>query len=125
MVLSRRRVLVMGAVATVVGSGLSTAAPASAAGPFLDSVHRIRMVASTVPANGDVNPYGVAVVPASSGRLERGHVLVSNFNAGSNLQGTGTTIVEIAPGGRRRVFAQVSDRSVGGAARAVSGSLRR
>jgi hypothetical protein len=35
-----------------------------------------------------VNPYGVAVVPASTGRLVAGDVLVSNFNNHRNLQGT-------------------------------------
>src|ERR1017187_2765023 len=54
-------------------------------------------VASTVPSNGDVNPYGVAVVPASIGKLVKGHILVSNFNNSANLQGTGTTIMDIAP----------------------------
>jgi len=70
---------------------------------------------STVPANGDVNPYGVAVVLNSSGKLSRGHVLVSNFNnkpelpaAPSGLQGTGTTIIDIAPSGKLSVFAQIS-----------------
>lgn len=63
---------------------------------------------STVPSNGDVNPYGVAVVPRSSGKLVKGHVLVSNFNNGQNLQGTGTTIVDIAPGGALTVFATIS-----------------
>ena len=63
---------------------------------------------STVPANGDVNPYGVAVVPRSSGKLVQGHVLVSNFNNSQNLQGTGTTIVDIAPNGTLSVFAQIS-----------------
>lgn len=67
---------------------------------------------STVPANGDVNPYGVAVVPRSTGKLVRDHVLVSNFNANSssqvNLQGTGTTIVDVAPNGALTVFAQIS-----------------
>jgi hypothetical protein len=62
---------------------------------------------STVPANGDVNPYGVAVVPRTSGKLTRGHILVSNFNNSQNLQGTGTTIVDIAPGGTLSVFAQI------------------
>ena len=62
---------------------------------------------STVPANGDVSPYGVAIVPRSSGRLVRGHVLVSNFNNGQNLQGTGTTIVDIAPDGTLSVFAHI------------------
>jgi len=63
---------------------------------------------STVPANGDVNPYGVALVPRSSGKLVQGHVLVSNFNNSQNLQGTGTTIVDIAPNGTLSVFAQIS-----------------
>ncbi len=63
---------------------------------------------STVPANGDVNPYGLAVVPHSSGNLVRGHVLVSNFNNSQNLQGTGTTIVDIAPDGTLSVFAQIT-----------------
>ena len=55
-------------------------------------------IVSTVPANGDVNPYGVAFVPSgfpSGGPLQAGDILVSNFNASSNLQGTGTTIVDV------------------------------
>jgi len=58
---------------------------------------------STVPANGDVNPYGVAFVPnnfyTGSGPLKHGDILVSNFNNSANLQGTGTTIVRIPAGG--------------------------
>jgi hypothetical protein len=64
-------------------------------------------VASTVPANGDVNPYGVAVVPTSTGKLVQGHILVSNFNNSANLQGTGTTIVDIAPDGAVSLFASI------------------
>ncbi len=63
----------------------------------------------TVPANGDVNPYGVAFVPSrfpSGGPLQPGDALVSNFNDSSNLQGTGTTIVAIGPGGGQSVFYQ-------------------
>jgi len=63
---------------------------------------------STVPPNGDVNPYGVAVVPRSSGKLVLGHVLVSNFNNGQNLRGTGTTMVDIAPNGTLSVVAQIN-----------------
>jgi hypothetical protein len=37
-------------------------------------------LASTVPANGDVNPYGVAQIKHTSGSLRAGHILVSNFN---------------------------------------------
>jgi hypothetical protein len=56
---------------------------------------------STVPSNGDVNPYGVAFVPSSfpsGGKISAGDVLVSNFNNSSNLQGTGTTIVSVGQG---------------------------
>ncbi len=64
---------------------------------------------STVPANGDVNPYGVAFVPRgfpSGGTIRAGDILVSNFNAKSGLQGTGTTIVDVAPDGTSSVFFQ-------------------
>jgi hypothetical protein len=76
--------------------------------PFLSQLHSFSQVASTVPANGDVNPYGVAVVPASAGRLVAGDTLVSNFNDKANVQGTGTTIVEVSPSGSARLFAQLS-----------------
>jgi hypothetical protein len=64
---------------------------------------------STVPANGDVNPYGVAFVPAGfpkRGLLHPGDVLVSNFNNANNLQGTGTTIVDVSPNGTLTQFYQ-------------------
>jgi hypothetical protein len=84
---------------------------ASAATTFLGGTTKIRHVVSTVPANGDVNPYGVAVVPRSVGDLMAGDVLVSNFNNMMNQQGTGTTIVEITPGGTRTVFAHINPMS--------------
>jgi hypothetical protein len=62
---------------------------------------------STIPANGDLNPYGVAFVPngfAKGGALQAGDVLVSNFNGKANLQGTGTTIVRITPQGSTSTF---------------------
>jgi hypothetical protein len=55
---------------------------------------------STVPANGDVNPYGISIVPSSfptAGVLNPGDVLVTNFNGATTGQGTGTTIVRITP----------------------------
>jgi hypothetical protein len=64
-------------------------------------------IASTVPANGDLNPYGVAVVGHSQGKLYAGDVLVSNFNDSGNQQGTGTTIVEITPHGGQQLFASI------------------
>ena len=45
---------------------------------------------TTVPANGDLNPYGVAFVPPgfpSGGSLSPGDILVSNFNSSPNTRG--------------------------------------
>ena len=75
---------------------------------FVGPLHHVTTLASTVPANGDVNPYGVAVVPRSTGDLRQGNVLVSNFNDKANVQGTGTTIVEVTPSGHVSQFAKVS-----------------
>jgi hypothetical protein len=72
----------------------------------------ISVVTSTVPANGDVNPYGLVRVPQSTGALIEGNLLVSNFNNSSNLQGTGTTIVQIAPDGSLSLFAQINPNSL-------------
>jgi hypothetical protein len=74
----------------------------------------ISVVASTVPANGDVNPYGIARVPESSGTLMQGNILVSNFNNSANLQGTGTTIVQISPEGNTSLFAQIDPTNLPG-----------
>jgi hypothetical protein len=93
------------------GSSTTSAKPASSPQPaasFLGQLHGLTQVASTVPANGDVNPYGVAVVPASGGRLTAGDILVSNFNDKANVQGTGTTLVQVSPGGKTSVFANIS-----------------
>lgn len=64
---------------------------------------------STVPADGDVNPYGVAFVPdgfPSGSPLHAGDIIVSNFNNGANLQGTGTTIVKVNNGNPPTLFFQ-------------------
>jgi len=74
----------------------------------------ITKIASTVPSNGDLNPYGVARVPTTTGSLTKGDILVSNFNNSSNLQGTGTTIVEISPNGKVTQFAQIDANNLPG-----------
>jgi sugar lactone lactonase YvrE len=91
------------------GAGASTAHPAA----FISRFHHLHTVASTVPANGDVNPYGIFVVRQSTGRLRQGSVLISNFNAKSNEQGTGSTIVEISRNGHRTLFAHIRASSLG------------
>jgi hypothetical protein len=54
------------------------------------------------------------MVPSSAGSLVSGDLLVSNFNAKSNNQGTGTTIVQLSPTGKRTVFAQIKAASLPG-----------
>jgi hypothetical protein len=87
-------------LATATGIGLAQDA-------FLPSP--VRSV-STIPANGDVNPYGVAFVPdnfqTGSGPLKHGDILVSNYNNSANQQGTGTTIVRISKSGPATTFFQ-------------------
>ncbi len=81
----------------------------SQADAILNRLNTITTVASTVPANGDINPYGVAIVEQSVGNLKKGHILVSNFNNNQNYQGTGSTIVDVAPDGSVSLFAQIGD----------------
>ena len=93
----------------VVALGALAAAPALAAsGTFLGSLHKKHKIGSTVPANGDVNPYGIAVAPTTTGNLVAGDVLISNFNNKANKQGTGKTIDEISPSGHLSLFATLN-----------------
>ena len=84
-------------------------------GSFTASFSTITGLGTTVPTNGDLNPYGVAVVPQTTGKLTKGHILVSNFNNSGNLQGTGITIVDMSPDAddnpatNANVFATISD----------------
>ena len=58
----------------------------------------ITTIGSTVdPMNGDSNPYGLAVVPVTSGLLTQGDLLVCNFNDDGGVQGNGTTIEMLSP----------------------------
>src|SRR2546421_5309824 len=102
-----------GALALAAVTSTVAAAPALASKehPFIDRFSKLETLSSAVPtsgpAKGDQNPYGVAVVRRSTGKLARGDVLVSNFNDSQNNQGTGASIVEISPSGHQRVFAVV------------------
>jgi hypothetical protein len=79
---------------------------------FIGPRNTITVLNTTVPTNGDVNPYGVALVPETKGSLVEGRFLVSNFNNIVNQQGTGTTIVQIAPDGTFSQFAQIDPDTV-------------
>jgi hypothetical protein len=80
-------------------AALFAAGAACAAEPkgFLETVRHHVTLTTTVPDNGDQNPYAVVVAPVSAGLVQKDDVLVSNFNDAANLQGLGTTIVDWRP----------------------------
>ncbi|HTV49760.1 MAG TPA: hypothetical protein VME21_01160 [Steroidobacteraceae bacterium] len=80
--------------------------PAMAGAPIgmLESIHRHQTLTSSVTDNGDLNPYAIVVAPVSAGRIEKDDVLVDNFNNVSNLQGTGTTIIDYRPSTQQTVL---------------------
>lgn len=110
----------LGVLVALIACALATAAGAQAfERPFIGSLQKISSIGSTVPTNGDQNPYGIVNVQASTGSLMAGDILISNFNdAGSpptgNLQGTGTTIVQMSPSGHLSLFAQIDPTSLPG-----------
>jgi hypothetical protein len=101
------------AAETEASATTSAAASESTSGsePFLSKFTSVSKIASTVPSNGDINPYGIVSVPTSVGKLKEGQMLISNFNAKEGAkesgQGTGTTIVQISPAGKVSTFATV------------------
>jgi plastocyanin len=99
-------------------SASTTAASTPTPGPFLAKFTSVSKVASTVPANGDINPYGIVTVPTSVGKLQAGEMLISNFNAKEsakeNGQGTGTTIVQISTAGKVSPFATIDPKTLPG-----------
>lgn len=125
-------VLVVGLVLALAGCGSSSSSPpktsaaANAAAttssasstPFLANLTTVSKVATTVPANGDVNPYGIVFVPTSVGKLQAGQMLISNFNAkdsaSQNGQGTGTTIMQVSTAGKVSTFATIDARGLPG-----------
>jgi NHL repeat len=108
-------IIMMSALALVV---MSSSLALASGGSFIAGFNKVSQIASTVPANGDQNPYGMAVVPKSVGKLVRGDILISNFNnngANGGLQGTGTTIVQVSPSGKMSLFAQIDAKKLPGA----------
>jgi hypothetical protein len=74
---------------------------------FIAPFHTVESIGSTVPGNGDLNPYGIVNVRRSVGSLVRGDILISNFNNKENEQGRGTTLVQLTPKGKLSVFAEI------------------
>ncbi len=111
---------------TSTSSPATTAATTTATTPtapttanaFIAPLTTATTIASTVPANGDVNPYGIVFVPTSVGKLQAGEMLISNFNAKESAkatgQGTGTTIVQVSTAGKVSPFARIDAKTLPG-----------
>ena len=89
-------VLSLGILANVPAAAAVTDKPPLGDG-FLSRIHHQKILGSTVPENGDQNPYAVIVAPVSAGKIAKGDVVIDNFNDKNNLQGLGTTIVDYNP----------------------------
>jgi hypothetical protein len=119
----RLRVALVGAAGLAAMTLVVTSAGAlTPPGSFVGPGSTVSEIGSTIPPNGDVNPYGVAVVAKSQGTEVAGDVLVSNFNSGpgaAGLQGRGTTIVQLnpnaGPNASPQVFAQIDPNHLPGA----------
>lgn len=67
-------------------------------GSILKQLTKEAVIGSTVdPTFHQLNPYGLTVAPATAGDFTAGDLVVCNFNAKSNVQGTGFTIVALHP----------------------------
>lgn len=67
------------------------------------------VTASTVAANGDMNPYGVTFAPTdfpAGGVLNAGDLLVSDFDNKEGKAGLGVSLVRIQPTGQQSTFFQ-------------------
>src|ERR1700731_952197 len=114
------RALIIVTVVSGFAAGGLVAAPVI---PFLPSPANI----STVPPNGDGNPYGVAFVPHDfnngGGPVQPGDILVSNFNKQPGAEGTGTTIVRIGADGSFSTFFTTPNATLGGPGTGLSTAL--
>lgn len=68
----------------------------------IGSFTQLTTIGSTVdpgpgPGTGDQNPYGLTIATATAGLEVKGNLIVCNFNDAANVQGNGTTIVQLNP----------------------------
>jgi len=107
---ARARLAATAAATTMAAAAALVTTSAAHAEPqgFLETIKHHTTLINTVPDNGDQNPYAVVVAPVSAGTVKKGDVLVGNFNNSTNLQGTGSTIVDYHPDTQQMtVFATV------------------
>jgi hypothetical protein len=70
----------------------------AAGGSVLKQLSKQTVIGSTIdPKFGQLNPYGLDLARSTSGKITTGDLVVCNFNAKSNVQGTGFTVVALHP----------------------------
>jgi hypothetical protein len=110
---------------TGMGGNGSATTPAVTVSPSilttLSTAGTITTIGSTVdPINGDQNPYGLAIAPATAGLITKGDLVVCNFNNASTpaaqggVQGTGTTIVGLHPAAGSKPYRIAQSASLNG-----------
>jgi len=88
------------ASASVILPQRSEAVPLTGNSGVIKHLQHIVTIGSTVDAtNGDQNPYGLTIAPVTSGIIDAGDLLITNFNNGNpfNQQGLGTTTEVLHP----------------------------
>ena len=66
-----------------------------------------KTVASVIAPDGDRDPFGIAIVPHTMGKLTAGNLLVTEFGDKHGAAGAGTTILQVNPAtGKTGVFAR-------------------
>jgi len=106
--LGNARIILGGVAAMIIASGCSTQSmlPANTAAgvdlspgtSVLKQLTKQLVIGSVVdPVNGAGNPYGLTVAPTTAGKFTKGDLVVCNFNAKSNVQGTGKSVVALHP----------------------------
>ena len=106
------------AVSAAAITGLSAAAANAAAVPNPLGHVPDKTVASLIAPNGDRDPFGIALVPLTSGDLTAGNLLVAEFSDVNGTAGAGTN----DPAGRPRH--RYDQRVLPGRSRGGSGRYR-
>ena len=112
---------------TGAGGNASVTTPSVTVSPgiltTLSTAGTISTIGSTVdPVNGDQNPYGLTIAPATAGLITKGDLIVCNFNNGGTtaapggVQGTGTTIVGLTPSAGSKPYHIAQSASLDGCA---------
>ena len=106
----RKRIAALGAVGA--GAAVAAVAATSSAAPAYGAMAAggigtapDKTLASVIAPDGDRDPFGIAIVPHTMGKLTAGNLLVTEFGDKQGAAGAGTTILQVNPAtGKTSVF---------------------